>query len=335
MKAFPRSIRATLQPEEPMNRHLYLLLSHLKRFIMAFNCLSLECRLYRSAGSEGRTASSMAYIGNLENTAWLERSLFQNYQLNQVRKIPFWQCRREIRRYVEEKVVTVVDINRIPARFLPPGGFPSYPWIRQVVTLDSREYRGRQRPTMSEFRRLMRKYSYTVGITSEAEDIRFFYDKLYLPFVEYRFESMAHPRSFPEISKAVRKGFILQIFHKNQWIAGDIIRVGSDEIQGIASGLLPDYNKASRRTARTVMYPVLFEWATSKGYGRINLLRSRANLEDGVFASKKHRGAIAEVDSWPHTEIRFYIPAGTDLPELWKTQLVEEEGKLVPLGEVL
>ena len=327
--------RNRLHLREPANPHLYTLLSHLKRIVMIWNCASMEARIYETTAEVTDSPSPVLYLGNLENIKWLERSLLQNYRQTSSRKISFPGSGITIKKCVSENTVAIVDINRTLAPFLPPGGLSSYPWIRQVVSLDSKEYRKHRYQLMGEFRRLMRKYSYATGLTSDPEDILHFYNNLYLPFVEYRFESMAHPRSFSEISKAVRKGFILQIFHENEWIAGDAVRISGDEIQGIASGLLPDYKRASRHNARAVMYPILFEWATSRGYNRINLLRSRANLEDGVFASKKHRGAVAEVDSWPHTRISFYVHPGTNLPDMWKAQLVELDGHLIPLGEAL
>jgi hypothetical protein len=302
---------------------------------MICNCRSLQVRTYESKGIRTNHSSPIDYIGNLENINWIEGSLLKNYQLTGIQKIPFWNYDKEINRNISRKTVTVLDINRSLVHFLPSGGFTSYPWIRQVVYLDSGEYKKRRRNIMAEFRRLMKKHEYSAGITSSRKDIDFFYRHLYLPFVDYKFQSTAHPRSHYEISRAVKKGFILQIFYKGGWIAGDIVRFSGDEIQGIASGLLPDYREPSRRTARTVMYPILFEWAQSNGYRKINLLRSRANLRDGVFASKKHRGAIAEVDSWPHSALRFYIPENTLLPEFWKTQLVLKNDRLTPLEEIL
>ncbi len=329
------SVENHIRMLEPANCYLYFLQSRLKRLLMAWNCLSLQVRTYTSPPNMNTPSFPLVYIGNLENIHWLERSLFQYHQLAGTEKIPLWKCRSEIKQNIRDKTHTVIDINRILARFLPKGGFTSYPWIRQAVSLDSEEYKNRRYQLMGEFRRLMRKHGYATGITSAKEDIRHFYRDLYLPFVSYRFQATAYPRSYAEIAKAVSHGFILQIFHKNEWIAGDVVRISGNEIQGIASGLLPDYSKSSRLTARAVMYPILFEWAASKGYRRINLLRSRANLQDGVFASKKHRGAVAEVDSWPHTAIKFYIPPESALPDLWKTQLVEYLGVLIPLDEAL
>ena len=114
-----------------------------------------------------------------------------------------------------------------------------------------------------------------------------------------------------------------------------MVRISGDEVQCVASGLLPDYREPSRKTARTILYPVLFEWALSKGYRRINLLRSRANLQDGVFASKSHRGAVAEVDSWPHSALQFYVPMDGILPEFWKTQMVQKNDQFIPLNDAL
>ena len=319
---------------EPSSRFFYLFFSYLKRLLLLYKNFNLYLRVYADKGSEGLPVSRIVYIGNLENLDWLEDSMLDGEELREYRSISLVNCRREVKKWAGRAIVAV-DINRILTAFLPSGGHTSYPWIRQVVCLDSTQYLSRRRNVMAEFRRIMRQQGYSTWMTSDPADVIFFYEKLYLPFVRYRFGNSARPRSLSELQKAAKKGFITQVFHQEDWVAGDIFRICGNEIQALSSGLLPDYRQASRRKARTVLYPILFEWASMKGFRKINLLRSRANLNDGVFASKAHRGATPEIDSWPHSALQIYTPAGLELPPGWESQLVKDAGKLVPLGDVL
>ena len=320
---------------EPANHSLYLLFSYLKRLLLLYKNSIFYQRIYEIPGKEGSPISRIVYIGNKENLDWLEDSMLAGEALRKERKISLVECRAEIRRWLAEKAMVVVDLNRFLTPFLPSGGHTSYPWIRQVVYLDSIEYKSRRRNIMAEFRRIMRQQGYSTWMTSDPEDVIFFYEKLYRPFVHYRFGNSARPRKLSELQKAVKNGFITQVFHQEEWVAGEIFRICRNEIQALSSGLLPDYLQFSRRKARSALYPILFEWASAKGYRKINLLRSRANLTDGVFSSKAHRGATAEIDSWPHSSLQIYIPAGLEPPRIWKTQLVKKMGKPVPLGDVL
>lgn len=319
---------------EPANRLFYLLLSYLKRPLLLYKSFNLQQRVYVKEGNDGLPDSRIVYIGNMENLDWLEDSMLGGARLSDCRSISLAHCRREVRKWAGRAIVAV-DINRMLTAFLPSGGHTSYPWIRQVVYLDSNDYLIRQKNLMSEFGRIMRQQGYSTRMTSAPEDVIFFYENLYLPFVRYRFGNSARPRSLSELQKTVKKGLIIQVFHQDEWVAGDIFRICGNEIQALASGLLPDYRQASRRRARTVLYPILFEWASVKGYRKINLLRSRANLEDGVFSSKAHRGATPEIDSWPHSALQIYAQPGLELPLAWESQLVRKAGKLVPLGDLL
>ncbi len=319
---------------EPSSRFFYLFFSYLKRLLLLYKNFNLYLRVYADKGSEGLPVSRIVYIGNLENLDWLEDSMLDGAELREYRSISLFNCRKEVKKWAGRAIVAV-DINRILTAFLPSGGQTSYPWIRQVVYLDSTEYLSRGGNLMGEFRRIMRQQGYAFGMTSDPKDVIYFYEKLYLPFVRYRFENSAHPRNLSELLKAVKRGFVVQVFHGGEWIAGDVFRICRGEIQVLSSGLLPDYGHASRRKARTVINPFLFEWASAKGYRKINLLRSRANLKDGVFSSKVHRGATSEIDPWTHSALQIYAPAGLELPPGWESQLVKDAGKLVPLGEVL
>lgn len=319
---------------EPSGHFMYLLYSCLKRLLLLYNSCNIYMRIYAKEGSAGTPSPGIVYIGNMENLDWLEDSMLDGAELSENRNIRLANCGQEVRKW-EGRAIVVVDINRMLTSFLPAGGHTSYPWVRQVVYMDSIEYKSRRRNIMSELRRIIRQQQFAFGMTSDPKDVIYFFEKLYLPFVRYRFGNSAHPRNLSELLKAVNNGFVVQVFHKGEWIAGDVFRVCRGEIQVLASGLLPDYQQASRRRARTVINPFLFEWASGKGYRKINLLRSRANLQDGVFSSKAHRGATPEIDSWPHSALQIYAPAGMSLPPAWASQLVKKAGKLVPLGDIL
>lgn len=319
---------------EPANQALYILYSYLKRMLLLYKNLTLHRRVYETTPKERMPLSRIVYIGNLENLDWLEESMLAGTQLRETRKLNLMECRAEIKNRAGSAIV-VVDHNRFLTPLLPSGGHTTYPWVRQVISLDSNEYKSRRKKILAQSGRIIKQYGYSFGLTSDPEDVNFFYEKLYLPFVHYRFGSSAHPRSLSELQRAAKKGFLIQVFFKDCWIASDIFRVCGKEIQVLASGLLPDYQQPSRRKARTVIYPILFDWASANGYRTLNLLRSRANLEDGVFANKTHRGATAEADCWPHSALQIYVPENLELPGMWKSQLVRKYGKLIPLEKVL
>jgi len=318
---------------EPANPLLYSATAYAKRFVHLAFSFSLQARAYREDKSKNENPLRVRYIGTGETLPWLKKSLLDGMEITESGRANPFKWNGLVRACLSEEEVVLLDINRILLPLSPKSGFTSYSWIRQIIRFNSPEYRKRSPAIMAEFRRLMRKYEYTAGTTRDRKDTDYFYQELYLPFVEHKFGDSAHPRRLSEMYRAVKRGFILQIFHAGEWIAGDLVRIVGNELQGMASGLLPDYDAPSRRTARTVMYPILFEWAASRGLKTINLLRSRANLVDGVFASKKHRGAVAEVDCWPHTALRIYVPGDMALPTIWNSQLVNINGMLVYLEE--
>ncbi len=319
---------------EPANHALYILYSYLKRMLLLYKGFALHRRVYETTKKKGIPLSRIVYIGNLENLDWLEDSMLAGTQLRDNRKLSLMECKAEVRNWSGSAIV-VVDHNRFLTPFLPSGGHTTYPWVRQVISLDSNEYKSRRKKILAQSGRIIKQYGYSFGLTSDPEDVNFFYEKLYSPFIHYRFGSSAHPRSLSELQRATKRGFLIQVFFKDSWIAGDIFRVCGNEIQVLASGLLPDYQQPSRRKARTMIYPILFDWASANGYRTLNLLRSRPNLKDGVFVSKAHRGATAELDSWPHSALQIYVPENLELPRMWKSQLVRKNGKLIPLEEVL
>ena len=125
---------------EPANHHIYILTSYFKRLLLLYKSFSLNQRLYETGKKNEMPVSRIVYIGTLENLDWLEDSMLPGIRLRENRKINLAECGNEVKKW-SEKAMVIVDINRYLTPFLPPGGHTTYPWIRQVISLDSNSYK--------------------------------------------------------------------------------------------------------------------------------------------------------------------------------------------------
>jgi hypothetical protein len=104
-------------------------------------------------------------------------------------------------------------------------------------------------------------------------------------------------------------------------------------VTDFAFGLAPDYAFHLKRGAMSATYYFLFQWAQENGLERVDLLRSRAHVFDGVYEHKRRWGAGAYDDGWPQTSLWAYPSADTQL--ILRKLLVKEGSRFVAFGELL
>ena len=300
---------------EPVGTRAYRYASLLKRLALLPRSLCLTHAQFQSS------EMSLAYIGEGESLPYL-REILEASQLKEWR-IAIWNLKRVIRQLIPSDTWLCVEIDRLLVPFVSGGEIAStYPWIRQRIYLGNNQYRERKRQIEDTFGRKVRKYKYSFRLVHEDGAVERFYSRLYLPHIKARFGTAASPRSESELKQFVRNGFLLQVLCEDQWIAGAVCTAGNRKISARAFGHLPEGRYPLSLGGLSATYYYILQYAVEHNLDHVDLLRSRPNSADGVYCHKKRWGAVAEIDSWPHTAILFFSRQGLPVPENLKTLLV-------------
>lgn len=304
---------------EPVGIHAYQLASILKRLALLFRSLNLT---YAQSGIIPSLGGRLVYIGDGESLPYIRETLATGESELLVRKIPIWRIGAIVRQMPATGVWLCVEINRLLLPLMPSHGSLTFPWLRQRVYLDSKEYKSRRRTIEGNFGRKVRKYRYRYQLVQDSGAVKQFYERLYLPHIAARFGDACHARSLGELKTAVRKGFLLQVLCGNRCIAGVVCSEGKDELSAKAFGHLPEQEYSLRLGGLSAAYYFLFEYAAKHSLACVDLMRSRPNSRDGVYCHKHRWGAVAEKDPWPHTAILIYSPEGMPVPAPLESLLV-------------
>ena len=300
---------------EPVSPRAYQFASLLKRLALFPRSLCLTYAQFQSPGT------SLTYIGEGESLPYL-REILEVGQLKEWR-IAIWNLHKVIRQLLLSGTWLCVEIDRLLVPFVSGGEMAStYPWIRQRIYLGNNQYRERKRQIEDNFGRKVRKYRYSFRLVHGDGVVERFYSCLYLPHIKARFGTAANPRSESELKKFVKNGFLLQVLCEDQWIAGAVCTAGNREISARAFGHLPEGKYSLSLGGLSATYYYILRYAVEHNLDYVDLLRSRPNSADGVYCHKKRWGAVAEIDSWPHTAILFFSGQGVPVPEKLKTLLV-------------
>lgn len=307
---------------EPADKALHFLVSMMKRLLLLPRSFRLTCLVFPENGRMGR----IVYLGEGESVSYV-RSVFQREGGDcEIRRIPLLQAGKAIREMVRQGTILCVEVNRLLGPCIPGKLLPSFPWVRQRTVLSSREYGKRKKTIDAVYGRKVRKYGYRFRTVTDSGSLRRFYTELYLPHISARFGEDRFARGLAELEKAVKSGFLLQVFHGDVWVSGAVCRVRKKEISVLTFGHLPEEIFPLARGALSSAYYFLFSYAESVGLESVDLGRSRPHSADGVYWHKQRWGATAEKDPWPHTALWFFLPSGCVIPETLEKQLVWSDG---------
>jgi hypothetical protein len=270
----------------------------------------------------------IVYLGEGTNLLWLAR--LHGARMGE-RKTLDW---RDLPALIgQRRSLIYMEINRLLRPLLPPGAFFTLPWLYYAA--DPSE-RGKRKMIEATYGRQLRQQGFTFRWVRGDEAARSFYRDFYHPYAQWRFGVQMHARGRGEIVAAARHGMVLHVLDKDRVVAAGVCRLRGDTMTFLAMGLAGDYVNLLRRGAMAALYYEVFRWAREHGMRRVNLLRSRPHLRDGVVVHKRRFGAQPKLDSWPHALLAVYPPVGHPLPEASKDLLVESgHGTLVTLAERL
>jgi hypothetical protein len=319
---------------EPSNPILYRTISVIKRIILLPRSFRPAHIVIRGTVSGGNSDLVLNYIGEGESLAYVKNWCFSKIIEEKTFPCKIWRLRKVIKNISSADIV-LVELNSLLKTAVPAGGYETFPWIRQKVFLKDHIYGERKAKIESKYGRKARKYNYRFEIVNDTSSAKKFYQELFAPYINSRFGDVTHLRDLKEIQRVVKNGFILQVFDGETWIAGAACRRRKREVTVFALGLISDFSYHLQRGALSSAYYFLFKWAEDNGINTIDLLRSKPNVNDGVYEHKRFWGAIAEKDIWPHTCIRIFLPKGIELPSAIKGYLVRMGNGFIELEKAV
>lgn len=320
---------------ESSNQFLYTISGFAKRFFLLARSLKLKFIKIKGKTHDGVPHFTLYYLGETETLGYLKKFYFEEAEEETLAIVPFWRLREKLKRKCLSNDVIVIEPNRLLDFYIPHGGFQTFPWIKQIVSIRDDFCGAREKKIDDVYGRKARQYQYHFKIRRDEETVSKFYHDLYIPYITCKYKKIAHVRSLREFQVAVKSGFLLQVFDQDQWTSGSICTLKEKTIRVVAGGLAPDYQYNLKRGAMSTCDYFLLKWAQGHGIETIDFMRSRANRYDGLYEYKRKWGAHAVKDVWPHTSLWIFVPNGLPIPGILKKQLVWHEKEFVELEKML
>jgi hypothetical protein len=160
--------------------------------------------------------------------------------------------------------------------------------------------------------RMDKKPIFSYRTSRELKDFEFFYYEMHIPHVQKRFQELAHVDTYEDMKAMFEKGFLIFIEEGEKSIAGILCEIQDNTLYSRRTGVLHGDEDYIRKGASSAEYYFMLKYALENGLSKVDLLRSRPFLNDGVYTTKRKWGAMVcpnqESDAWAF----FFIPRCTE-----------------------
>jgi len=189
--------------------------------------------------------------------------------------------------------------------------FKGHPYIDQIIDTSkswesiAQKFHDSKRKFSN---RLERKSGMKCRISHDKEDFALFYRRMFLPLIEVQYAGQADIDLFEEMYEYFVKGFLLFVESGGDATAGALCVAENDTLIFRRSGVLDGREDLRKQGMQSALYYFIIRYALEHGIKRVDTMKSRPLLNDGVFVTKRRWGAGVLKDVEADTEVYYFIP---------------------------
>jgi hypothetical protein len=271
--------------------------------------------LYRGKEKQSGMELNMAYLGWGEKISsyWTERFFIGEYTRQRKKSVLVWNVYKYLHGNRENYDLAIVEMNNKTMDIAKAGtGFLLPRWfMMQIYTVDFMK-----RIKRHDILRRIRKNSLTFEERNSLEDFRFFYQRMYLPYIAGRHKKSAILLDYKYfLNKFTKKGGDLAfILSEGEVVAGSLCEMILTKIRMSGLGILDGREDILKMGVVGAVYYYRLKNYFEKGVESVNIGGTSPVLSDGLTKYKLSLGAKAEEIKYFDEEILWLIPLKDTLP---------------------
>lgn len=202
-----------------------------------------------------------------------------------------WQIRGRVDRFYQNADILLVSLSPIFCQgFLRKVSF-EIPNVVELVT----DFSGFSDDILNEIKnttnkddiRKVRKYGYEYEISTNLEDLKYFYENCHRPFVQERHGRSVYVNPWREFKRYFEEGELLLVKRDGHIVSGGLCQVKNKEYEILYNGVYQADSQLLKEGALSAEYAFSIVEAKKKGCKGINFGISRPFLKDGILQYKK------------------------------------------------
>jgi len=184
--------------------------------------------------------------------------------------------------------------------------FKAQEWVHQILDISSpwEKIKERFHKNPKETMRKIRKYNLTYRISHDISDFELFYYQMFLPLIRKQYGNSAYTDTYQEMKEYFDKGFLLIVMDGDNPVSGGLCWAKDDIMIFRRVGVLNGDKNYIKNGAQSAVYQFIISYSKENNFRKVDLMKSRSFLDDGVYITKREWGAATyvddEADSWMH-----------------------------------
>jgi len=268
--------------------------------------LSNSVRLYKIyaaliVGKEKHSSKTIRtfYIGHGQNFFFIMNRIYSEFEvIKRQNQINAFFTKKWIEKFSKLVDIVVADVELLFCSLLFMNNFIKVPpWILQKVDIvnEWNDVVQNFRPqTKRETLRKIKNKEFTVKIVDSRNDFKYFYHRMYLPYIRNRYKKEAIIETEKNFYKECRKGKLIYILRDNELLGGFLFQQYGVELSVLWGGVPEGLQINKYKGSTDALYYYIIRLGYEYGCKRVNLYGTRALLNDGLFFFKRKWGAYVE-----------------------------------------
>jgi predicted N-acyltransferase len=153
-----------------------------------------------------------------------------------------------------------------------------------------------------------RNPNFSCRVSNDLKDFDFFYNEMHVPHIQKRFGDLSELDPYDEMKDSFLKGLLLLIEEGDKSVAGGLCVIQNDTLFMRRGGVLHGNEEYLKRGASAAGYYFTLKYALAHGISKVDLLRSRPFLNDGVYRMKREWGATVYPNDESGSWVFFFVP---------------------------
>ena len=130
------------------------------------------------------------------------------------------------------------------------------------------------------------KAGYKIRVSHAMEDLEFFYNRMYLPFIQYRHQHLSLVSTLEYFRKALKKGGLLLVTHQDQPLAGTVFEYNAKECSAVEAGVMDGDPVLWQQGINVNLTWGLIQWAHEKKIPVLDMGNSHSWTSNGSYKMK-------------------------------------------------
>ncbi len=198
-----------------------------------------------------------------------------------------WALERALRHASPPADLTVIRVDYASARLFFRQRYLQVPaWVALRCRPEDTRILARRHSALDRDLQIVRHWGLSTEITQGEDDLDYFYNKMYLPFMLQRHGDSAYIRSSPWCRGALRRGGFVWVLHKGVRVGACLFEHRGETLDLCVVGLLNGDPEWKRQGAISALYMRAVEHARAEGCQWVGLGAVRPSLTDGLLRYK-------------------------------------------------